>query len=90
MSRSRLSLFQLDREALASFSGELLAALLADDKEALVRLLGLEGASAEAVRSSPRAVFVMLAAEAYPASAAVFRESLRSEDLLFPRQIQNH
>jgi len=72
MSRSRLSLFEVDRDALASFSSELRAALAADDRDALVRLLLLDDALAEPIRAAPHAVFVLLAAESHPPSAPVF------------------
>ena len=77
MSRSRLSLFEVDRAALASFSDELRAVLASDDRDALVRMLRLEGVSAEPVRAASHAVFVLLSAESYPSSAPVF-EAVRS------------
>jgi len=72
MSRSRLSLFEVDSDALAAFSTELRAALTADDRGAVVRLLELAGPPADRVRSAPHAVDVLLASEAYPPSAEVF------------------
>jgi hypothetical protein len=73
VSRSRLSLFEVDREALASFSSELRAALAEDDRDALVRMLHLDGASAEPLRAASHAVFVLLAAESHPPSAPIFQ-----------------
>jgi hypothetical protein len=76
VSRSRLSLFEVDREALASFSTELRAVLAIDDRDALVRMLGLEGPAIDHVRGARHAVFVLLAAESHAPSAPVF-EALR-------------
>jgi hypothetical protein len=72
MSRSRLSLFEVKTKELAAFSSDLRAALTADDRDAIVRLLELEGAPADRVRSAPNAVDVFLASEAHVPSAEVF------------------
>jgi hypothetical protein len=72
MSRSRLSLFVVDSDSLARFSGELQRALEEDDRDGLVGLLALEGAPAERIRTAPAAVDVFLASEAYPPSTEVF------------------
>jgi hypothetical protein len=72
MSRTSLSLFDLDRDALASFGAELREALAHDDRDATVLLLKLEGAAAELVRAAPSAVSVLLTSASYPASAPVF------------------
>jgi hypothetical protein len=72
MSRSRLSLFQIDPDPLSKFSAELKKALLEDDREGLIRLLALEGAPAERIRAPAEGVDVFLAAEDYAPSAGVF------------------
>jgi hypothetical protein len=71
VSRSRLSLFEVDRRALTSFSDELRAVLAADDRDGLVRMLMLDGEAAEAIRGARHAAFVFLAAASYPPSALV-------------------
>jgi hypothetical protein len=76
MSRTRLSLFDLDREALASFGTELRATLTHDDRDAVVLLLKLDGPAAEHVRAAPSAVSVLLTSASYPPSVPVF-EALR-------------
>jgi hypothetical protein len=76
MSRSRLSLFELDREALASFGSELRDILVRDDRDTLAEMLKLGAGPAEHLRTSSHAVVVLLASETYPPSAPVF-EALR-------------
>jgi hypothetical protein len=76
MSRSRLSLFEVDREALASFGAELRAMLVRDDRDALAKLLKLDPVPAEHLRASSKAVHVLLASDSYPPSAPVL-EALR-------------
>jgi hypothetical protein len=76
VSRSYLSLFEVDAEALSAFSAELRAVLVADDRDALVRMLSLEGEVAGSVRSSRHAVFTLLEAEEVARSGSIF-ESLR-------------
>jgi hypothetical protein len=63
MSRSVLSLFALDRDALLAFERELHDILSRDDRDALVSLLGLGGGFADMARSTPRAVDLFLVPE---------------------------
>jgi hypothetical protein len=72
MSRSRLSLFEVDEEKLSRFSDELRKALGEDDREGLVRLLAMEPEPAERVRTAPAAVDVFLASESHPPWAPIF------------------
>jgi hypothetical protein len=72
VSRSRLSLFEVDAERLDGFAGELREALYADDRQRLVSLLSLEGAAADRIRGAPHAVDVLLASEVHPGAAEVF------------------
>ena len=72
MSRSFLSLFEVDEDALRSFGAELRSALVEDERGAVVRLLELVGPAAERVRSAPLAVDVFLAAETHLPSRPVF------------------
>jgi hypothetical protein len=72
MSRSRLSLFEVDEAELQAFASELRAALAEDERETIVQLLALEGPAADRIRSAPFAVDAFLASEAHLPSAAVF------------------
>lgn len=72
MSRSRLSLFEVDEGSLSEFSRELEEALRADDRAALIRLLCLEGPAAERISAAPVAVDVFLASETHSSSIEVF------------------
>jgi hypothetical protein len=84
VSRSRLSLFTLDRGALDAFSAELRAALASDDRTTLVRLLALGGDAAAPVLSATRSVDVFLAPESYAPSApalAALRDAARGRAL---------
>lgn len=71
MSRSRLSLFAVDRPALVAFSTRLRAALCDDDRDALIGLLGVVGPDADRVRAADRAVDLFLASDASDAAAPV-------------------
>jgi hypothetical protein len=70
--RAPLSLYELDRPALVTFSKELKAVLLADDRAGLARLLEAGAALADRIASGPRAVDWFLRAEADPDAAPLF------------------
>jgi hypothetical protein len=72
LSRSRLSLFEVDEGKLAAFSDELRRALRVDDRQAIVRLLSLEGPAADRIAGVAAAVDVFLASESHAPSASVF------------------
>lgn len=70
--RTMLSLYVLDRPALIELSKELKAVLIADDRAALARLLGLGGSLAERVAGGPRAVDWFLRPEGAEEVAPLF------------------
>lgn len=63
MSRPLLSLFTVDRPALAAFEEELKELFYKDDRDALITLLGFGASFAEQVRAAPRAVDLFLVPE---------------------------
>ena len=72
MDRPTLSVYGLDRPELQKLSAELRAALAADDRAGLARLLGLGDALAERIASGPRAVDWFLRPESDGEAAPIF------------------
>jgi hypothetical protein len=72
VSRSRLSLFEVDEGKLSDFASDLRAALSEDARDGVVRLLDLEGPAAARIRTASLAVDVFLASETHLPSASVF------------------
>ena len=72
MSRPVLSLFRLDRAALAAFTAELRGLLARDDRAGLSTLLGLGEELARRVAAPKRAVDLLLRAEDDPEVAPLF------------------
>jgi hypothetical protein len=70
--RSTLSLFTLDRPALIELSKELKSTLLADDRQALAKLLELGGSLVERVAEGPRVVDWFLRPETDASSSPLF------------------
>jgi hypothetical protein len=70
--RSTLSLFTLDRPALIELSKELKSTLLADDRQALAKLLELGGSLVDRVAEGPRAVDWFLRPETDASSSPLF------------------
>jgi hypothetical protein len=72
VARALLSLYTLDRPALVALSNELRAALKADDRVGLARLLELGPSFAERIAAGDRAVDWFLRAEADAEAAPLF------------------
>jgi hypothetical protein len=72
MSRTRLSLYRLDRAALRSFEVSLRECLAEDHRSSLVTLLGLHGDLAGRIERAPHAVDPFLALDTYPPSSPLF------------------
>ncbi len=72
MSRTRLSLYRMDRVALRSFEAELRAYLAENDRSSLITLLSLHGDLSARIEGTPRAVDCFLVPDSFPPSAPLF------------------
>ena len=78
MSRALLSLFEVDRDKLASFEAELRDVLARDDRDGLVAMLTLAGGFVDRVRGAARAVDLFLLPESEAAYAGVYASLRRA------------